>query len=273
MSARDSERTSNADRLARRAAAFGQPSRARMLLTLMDGTAHAAGNLAVVAGVSAATASAHLAALAEAGLVIRATAGRQRLYRIASHEVADALETLLRLDAASGGPAHLADSRQSRPRPPLHLARTCYDHMAGRLGVCITRALLADGALAPAADERYELTAAGEHRLARLGIDCNDVRKCRRAFATACIDWTEREPHVGGALGAALCRHALEARWVTRMAGSRSLQVTDQGWRALRRHFGIARDAFLVTQRRSPGPVTRPGTVSRTTSRTTRSER
>lgn len=256
------DRANNADRLARRAAALGHPSRARMLLTLLDGQAHAAGNLADAAGVSAATASAHLAELAEAGLIVRATAGRQRLYRIASHEVANALEALLRLDTASLATAHVNARRHLQPCPPLHLARTCYDHLAGRLGVRITRTLLDDGALTVAAGERYQLSGAGERRLAALGIDAGALRQRRRAFATACIDWTERQPHVGGALGAALCTHLLDAHWVARNAGSRALQVTDQGWRALRRHFGITRDELEPAPPASASTAQAPTTTS-----------
>lgn len=214
------------------AAAIAEPARTRMLYCLMDGHARTGTELAAVAEVSASTASAHLSRLARQKLVKVLTQGRYRYYSLEGPEVAAALEALTVL---AGTP---------RPRfepntpPRLRAARTCYDHMAGALAVSWLQRLLQMGWL-EAHGERYEVSAAGERAFVSLGIDLDAVRAERRRFACACLDWSERQPHVAGALGAALLKLALKKRWVTRDLDSRALRLTPTGRRELSTRFGL----------------------------------
>lgn len=214
---------------------IGEPARAAMLDALLTGNALAAGELARVAGVTAATASEHLSRMKSAGLVATVAAGRHRYYRLASADVAHALEALAVL--APSRP--VTSLRQSRRNEALLTARTCYDHLAGRVGVGIYRSLLADEALAPTADG-LDLTESGRDRLDGLRIDVAAARAGRRVFARSCLDFTERQEHLAGALGAAICARLLELDWLRhRDPGHRGLRVTELGQRKLSDHFGI----------------------------------
>ena len=218
------------------AAAIGEPARARMLYCLMDGRARTATELALVGEVSPSTASAHLNRLKTHDLVRGLNQGKHRYYRLTSGEVASVLEGLTVL-AGRTRPA-LATSA------PEHLrsARSCYDHIAGTLGVNLHDRLIALDwlSLAPRGkDGSYELTAKGTRSLEALGIDLDATRTARRRFAFGCLDWTERRAHIGGALGAALLTLALERKWVSHERGTRGLQVTGIGRRALLAHVGL----------------------------------
>lgn len=206
-----------------------------MLDALMDGQAHRAGELARRAGVAASTASEHLGRLLDGGLVLCESDGRERRYRLASDGVAEAVEVLARL-----APALSVHSLRGADRAAaLRRARTCYDHLAGELGVGLTEALVSAGVLAPA-DDAFALTASGERILRRLGVDVDGARAARRSFARACLDWSERRPHLAGALGAAVADALLEARWIERRPSDRGLTVTAAGKVALRRELGFA---------------------------------
>jgi len=181
------------------AALVAEPSPAAILDALMDGNAHRASELARRAGIAPSTASGHLARLLAGGLVSCDVQGRERCYRLASASTAEALEALARLAPT----AQVQSLRAANRGEVARAARTCYDHLAGRLGVCLTEALVDRGALL-VRDASYELTAAGEEMLARLGVDVGAARTRRRSFAHACLDWSERRPHLAGALGAAL---------------------------------------------------------------------
>jgi DNA-binding transcriptional ArsR family regulator len=216
------------------AAAIGEPARARMLFCLMDGRARTSTELAIIAQVSAPTASGHLAKLRAAKLVRTLPAGRNRYYSLQGEEVAAALEALSVLAGAA------RDAGLARIPVHLRLARTCYDHVAGALGVSWHDRLCALEWLV--VDERagsYELTARGASGLAALGIDVGAVRAQRRRFACACRDWSERRAHVGGALGAALLQLAFKHRWVQRHLDSRALSITRVGRRELHARFGL----------------------------------
>lgn len=215
------------------AAAIAEPARTRMLYSLMDGHARTGTELAAVAEVSASTASVHLARLAEHKLVKVTSQGRYRYYSLEGPEVAAALEALTVL---AGTPR--ASFEPNTP-PRLRAARTCYDHMAGALAVAWLQSLL-QMAWLTAHGGHYEVTAAGERAFAALGLDLHAVRAERRRFACACLDWSERKPHVAGALGAALLRLALKKRWVTRDLDSRALRLTPAGRRELGARFGLA---------------------------------
>jgi DNA-binding transcriptional ArsR family regulator len=202
---------------------LGSPARAAMVDALFDGRSLTASELAAVAGIGRPAASAHLAALVAGGLVAVEASGRERRHRIASADVAVALEAL----AGICPPTPTRSLRQSSEAARLAGARLCYDHLAGRLGVGVLDALVAQRWLRPAS-HGWDVTARGDDALGALGVDVAAARARRRAFARSCLDWTERRPHLAGALGAAVAQHALAAGWVRRADG-RGLVVTPSG--------------------------------------------
>lgn len=219
------------------AAAIGEPARARMLYCLMDGRARTSTELAIVAEVALSTASAHLARLREERLVKALSQGKHRYYSLDGPDVARALEGL----SVLAGGRRLAFA-PSTP-PALRAARTCYDHMGGALAVSLNDRLRAKGWLiedASGEGAAYEATAEGVRALQDLGVDLEAARGARRRFAFGCLDWSERRPHVGGALGAALLEVALKRRWVLRELDSRALEITPHGQAELRNRFGIS---------------------------------
>jgi DNA-binding transcriptional ArsR family regulator len=215
-------------------ALIGNRARSSMLDLLLDGDAHPASELANQARVAPSTASGHLRALVEGGLATVHRSGRERRYRISDVRVAGALEAL----GAIAGPAPISSLRGSTVGSQLALGRTCYDHLAGRLGVSVTEALITRGALR-IRDGVHTLTEAGEAFLVSLGTDVEAARKSRRPFILACPDWTERRPHLSGAAGKALRDLFFESRWVRRRSGTRAVSVTGEGVVALREHFGM----------------------------------
>jgi DNA-binding transcriptional ArsR family regulator len=206
------------------AALMAEPTRAAILTNLLDGRTRAAGELAAAAGVSPQAASNHLARLLTSGLLLVETHGRQRRYRLASSAVAHALEAL----GALASPAPAA----SRVPEGLRFARTCYDHLAGVLGVGLTEALT-EGRFLIKSAAGYRTTPAGEARLGRWGVPLAAVREGRRPFARACLDWSERRHHLAGALGAAVLGRLLANGWVVRLEESRAVRLTLKGRRAL----------------------------------------
>jgi DNA-binding transcriptional ArsR family regulator len=224
--------------LAAVAGLMGERSRACFLLELMSGEELPASELAARAGVSSPLASAHLSRLLDGGLVSARRSGRQRLYRISQPEVAEAIEGLVRI-APERRARTLRESHEGRA---IQRARTCYDHLAGRLGVELTAALERDRVIIPD-DGGYRLTTHGERRLESLGLDIGAARARRRAFARQCLDWTEHRPHLAGALGAALAGRLFELGWVLRVPQTRALRVTQLGEQGLRAEFGLERAA------------------------------
>lgn len=211
------------------AALISDRTRAAILLALMDGETHSSGDLARRARVAPSTASGHLAQLLRGGLVVAAPFGRERRYRLASAEVAHVLEAL----ALLAPPAEIRSLRAAERGEALRLARTCYDHLAGRLGVGLTQALVEHEALR-VANGGFALTNAGEELLAGIGVDVARARARRRTFARACLDWSERRPHLAGALGAAVAETVIERGWVRRRPDDRGLVITAEGARAFR---------------------------------------
>jgi DNA-binding transcriptional ArsR family regulator len=213
------------------AALVGEPTRAAILLALLDGRALPAGELAMEAGISAAATSLHLAKLTRGGLLLVQREGRHRYYRLASADVGHALEAL-GVIATSRPPARAL----TRERAALRAARSCYDHLAGALAVALAEKMARDRAIVAAGERSFEITPRGAGWLADvMGIDVSMLATGRRPLARRCLDWTERRPHVAGALGAALLEHVLAARWVARVEGTRALRVTPRGREALTR--------------------------------------
>ena len=233
------ERLCRDDAVSRIAAAIGEPARARILYCLVDGHARTSTELSVVAGVSPSTASVHLNRLKTAHLVKVLVQGKHRFHSLEGPDVATALEGL----SVLAGSSHdkFVPSTPSR----LRAARTCYDHMAGKVGVLLHDRFKALGWLAGcnakdnANDNGYDLTPNGTKAFEALGIDIEATRTLRRRFACACLDWSERRPHVGGALGAALLKIALKRKWVLQDLDSRVLDVTSIGRREMLTRFGL----------------------------------
>lgn len=211
-------------------------ARAAMLTALADGRALPAGELARLGNVAASTATFHLGRLADAGWVAAERCGRHRYYRLANPAVIDLVERLAR-----SVPRKPADSLHiSRPPADLSFARTCYDHLAGRLGVGLARALV-DHHVIIAQDGTYQLApqAGKATLLGTLGVDLQTVSHSRRPLTRACLDWSERRHHLAGALGAALTRQLFHLRWIERKPGSRAVELTSAGSTGLAQALGL----------------------------------
>jgi DNA-binding transcriptional ArsR family regulator len=221
--------------VSRIAAAIGEPARARMLYCLSDGRARTSTELAVVADVSPSTASVHLQRLKTQRLVKVFAQGKHRYYSLEGANVASALEALSVL--AGGSRDVFVPNTPNR----LRAARTCYDHIAGTLGVSLHDRFKTMGWLTGASrpDNAYSLTPDGAKAFEALGVDIDAARALRRRFAYACVDWSERRPHVGGAIGAALLHVALKRKWVIQDLDSRALAITQLGHSEMLSRFGL----------------------------------
>jgi len=228
------------------ASLVGDPARSRILLALMDGRARTAKELAFLARVSAATASAHLAKLRDAQFIVVEPQGRHRYFRLASERVGQMIESM----AIVAGDTLPALRSGRRVPEPLAMARRCYDHVAGRIGVAVADALLR-GDHVVFADGGGEVTPEGRAFFAGLGLDLARFGATRRVFCRPCLDWTERRHHLAGAVGAALCEHCLERDWLRPTRDSRALAVTPEGRAALSRHFGIEVDRLAAQPTRA----------------------
>ncbi len=235
--------------LASVASAIADTSRATMLCVLMDGRAHTATELAVCADIAPSTASGHLQRLLDNGLVRRLSQGRHRYYALSGKDVASMLETLLTMPPPQMPPC--------RTPQALRLARSCYDHTAGAVAVAIHDRMLELGWLDEAGNG-YQITPRGIDGLVGLGVETAAPAGTRR-FAFACLDWSERRPHIGGWLGARLMDRLLERGWLQRQADSRALSVSAAGERGLSRTLGVVvagrHDALATTtatSRRQP---------------------
>lgn len=237
------------------AALIGERTRSRVLMALLDGRALPASVLAAEAGVAASTVSEHLAQLVGAGLLTVHRQGRARYFRLAGSPVAEALEALARISA----PEPIRSLRQGTRAHALRRARTCYDHLAGRLGVAVMSAMLEHGLLTggdgryrpeeavadrlstPGSDLTYRLTPRGRETLAALGIDLaagNDNKQMIRY----CVDWSEQRHHLAGALGVALTRRMFDLDWIRRINQRRAVVLTDTGRQGISDVFGVAED-------------------------------
>jgi DNA-binding transcriptional ArsR family regulator len=206
------------------ASLIGDPARANMLGALMSGRALTAGELANEAGITAQTASGHLGKLREAGLLIVEAQGRHRYFRLSGSDVAQVLEGLMGIAARTGN----LRTRTGPRDPDMRRSRVCYDHMAGEWAVRLYEGFVATGRLA-LGDGAVSLTAAGRAFFVAEGIDVAALEKGRRPLCRACLDWSERRSHLGGALGKAILDLALRKGWARRSASSRTLAVTPPG--------------------------------------------
>ena len=217
------------------AALIGEPARAALLVALTEGDSLPARELAARAGIAPSTASGHLARLLDGRLVVAERSGRHRYFRLAGAEVATAIEAL----SVIAPPRPVRSLRAAAVGEALRETRTCYDHLAGRLGVEVTAALERRRVLIHDEQHGYRLgPGAADYFSSELAIDVDKLRRGRRVFARPCLDWSERRRHLAGALGAALASTLLERRWVERRDGNRSLEVTPAGRAGLERIFG-----------------------------------
>jgi DNA-binding transcriptional ArsR family regulator len=213
------------------ASLFAERSRAAMVDVLLDGRDHTVRALSDAAGIAASTATEHLGRLEEGGVVVSRRSGRERLVRLAGPAAAAAFEALAELSRES----EASGLRGWTRREQLRAARTCYDHLAGGLGVAIADAALAAGAV----DDDFSLGSSATEWFAQFGVDVAALPRGRRPLLRVCIDWTERREHLAGTLGAVLCASVLDAGWAVRQPSSRALSVTPLGWESLGR-LGIA---------------------------------
>jgi DNA-binding transcriptional ArsR family regulator len=215
-------------------ALLGDPARASILTALIDGRALTATELAEVAGVAPQTASGHLAKLTAANLLDLRKQGRHRYYRVASPLVAGMLESVMSVAAMQLPPRRTPSSRLDEG---MRTARTCYDHIAGRLGVAIADTLVTRGYVL-LADDGGEVTPAGADFLTAFGAALSR-KGLRRIFCRPCLDWSERRWHLAGAVGAALCNRCIDLHWIERAQGTRALTITPKGRRGFADNFGV----------------------------------
>lgn len=227
--------TVNAMNLAEVGSLVGDLARAQMLTALLDGRALTAGELAWCAGITPQTASSHLAKLQSAGLLAMEKQGRHRYFRLSSPTVAAMLESM-QVVCAVDAPRRIRP--ESRMDKDLRMARSCYDHLAGVLGVSLADALTRQGAVDLAADGGV-VTTAGHQILAEFGVDVDQLSQQKRCFCRPCLDWSERRHHIAGALGKGLSDRLFELGWVERVRDSRVILVTPDGRRGLKKTFAI----------------------------------
>ena len=228
------------------AALIADPARAAMLMALFDGRAQPASTLAYIAGVSPQAASNHLAKLLDGGMVAVEISGRHRYYRLAKPEIASALEAL-----ACVAPAiRTLDRPLSGEAKRLRNARSCYDHLAGRLGVAITEALLERGLLTTDAFDakRFVVPVPGKTWFAELGVDIDGIKPGKHGIARRCLDWTERRHHIAGPLGARLLETLLKLGWVRGKGIGRNLEITESGRYELKDRLGIDLNAEVASE-------------------------
>ncbi|WP_438488525.1 ArsR/SmtB family transcription factor [Streptomyces sp. S186] len=239
----DHENTAETPDLAALAALLADRTRAAICIALLDGGTWTAGELAEYAGVAPSTATEHLNLLVAGGLLAEERQGRRRYVRLAGPDTAETLENLAGL--APYRQVRIRSLAEANHRRALHHARTCYDHIAGALGVALAETMTERGLLVR--EYGLELTAAGTEWLAALGIPHAGHSPAHRAHVRTCLDWTSRRQHLSGAVGAALYRHALEHRWIIKAPASRILAITEAGRAAFRGRLGLPDEVLTPT--------------------------
>jgi DNA-binding transcriptional ArsR family regulator len=218
---------------------IGDPSRLAMLLSLLGGKALPASDLAHAARISPQTASSHLAKMVEGGLLLHESSGRHKYFRLASREVGHALESLLAIAPTKS----VSSLRESDELKTLRHARTCYDHLAGKIGVALTDRLL-DMKFLEESGNDYVLRVEGKERLRNFGVEVDADPRKRRHYARQCLDWSERRHHLAGSLGAEITKRLFELKWLERLPNSRAVRVTNAGIQGLASEFGLQSPAF-----------------------------
>ncbi|MFF3101417.1 ArsR/SmtB family transcription factor [Viridibacillus arvi] len=216
------------------ASLLGETSRATILTSLMDGRYHTASELAYMAAVTPQTASFHLAKLVEGNLVKVEKQGRHRYYQLENEEVARILESFL----AISPPPEVRSLKQSSQVKLLQEARTCYDHLAGKLGINLTESMLDSGYLKKE-EREFIVTPKGEQFFTEFGIDLDKLKIKRRSFSHACLDWSERQHHLAGALGHGLMTHLFDLGWIVRVPSIRAVKITEKGKVGFKQNFNI----------------------------------
>lgn len=224
--------------IAAAAALLAEPARAALMTAVIADGALPASELAARAGIAPSTASEHLVRLVDGGFLTSEKQGRHRYYRLADPAVAAAIEAL----ALVAPQPRVRSLREATRSELLREARTCYDHLAGRVGVALARSLEGDGTLVRS-NGGYELGRKSGARLQELGIDLETIEALRRPVVRGCLDWSERELHVAGRLGAALADRFFELGWIERRNGNRSVEVTAQGFAGFSNELGIERES------------------------------
>ncbi|MGD8191353.1 ArsR/SmtB family transcription factor [Brevibacillus ginsengisoli] len=214
------------------ASLIGEKSRATILYQLMDGRMIPASELARKAGISPQTASSHLAKLIEGGLLTIEAHGRHRYYKLASSEIASVLEGLAVIAPA----VQVKSLRESDLSKKLHVARTCYDHLAGKVGVVLAERLVAMNVIEA---ESFQVTEKGLHVLQEIGVQINRKAKTKKPLCRQCLDWSERRYHVAGVVGAALTTRLFELNWIERIPSTRAVAITTAGKQGLADSFGL----------------------------------
>ncbi|WP_026584716.1 ArsR/SmtB family transcription factor [Bacillus sp. J33] len=209
-------------------------TRSLILLSLMDGTIHPASELAYIAKVKPQTASFHLHKMLDARLVSVEKHGRHRYYKLVNRETAEIIEQLLNISPSTSA----SSFKEHKEKEAIHFARTCYDHLAGYVGVQITNSLVQQGFLNKA-DLNYEVTIEGSFFFKEFGIDEEKLKNKRRAYARCCLDWSERQHHIAGALGNALLEKMFALEWFLRIPRSRAIKITPKGRLGLEKLFSI----------------------------------
>ena len=226
------------------AALLADGTRATLCLALLDGRAWTAGELARHAGVAPSTVSAHLNQLVAGGLLAEEKQGRHRYLRLSGDGAAHMIEDMA-VYAMPDGPSPARPSmRAVRVSDALRTGRTCYDHLAGRLGIVLVDALAGAGMLTRS--EGMALTGDGVGWLRTLGVDVDALRRSRRPLVRACLDWSERRPHLAGSAGASIRARLMERGWVERLGTDRAVRITAAGRQAFRSDFGVPEEAFAV---------------------------
>jgi DNA-binding transcriptional ArsR family regulator len=216
------------------ASLIAEPTRATILMGLLDGRTLPASELARMSQITPQTASAHLSKMVEAGLLVMESHGRHRYYRIANEHVAHALEALMVISPVK----KVRSLRESDQTKALCYARTCYDHLAGKVGVALTEAIVRLGFIEPSGLD-YGITPKGTEFFTTFGINIENLRKGRRMFARQCLDWSERRYHLAGALGSALADRLFGLGWIVRIPGRRAVRITELGNKGLFQTFGL----------------------------------
>jgi DNA-binding transcriptional ArsR family regulator len=204
---------------------IGEPTRVAMLNALMGGQMLPASELAYISKVSPQTASSHLSKLVKGNLITVEQLGRHRYYRLANPEVAELMEMI----AALSPPVQIRSLRQSQEMIQVRHARTCYDHLAGQLGVALTQALLDQSYVTVISDLEFDVTEQGIEHFRLLGIDLTTLKSNRRIFAKRCLDWSERFYHIGGFLGSVIAQRLFEMNWIEPVDKTRAVRITETG--------------------------------------------